>query len=76
MAILTKKLSMGGGHWYTVTGKACHTQPKTKGDGERSTTLRDARKLKLKPSVTTILGATVSPGLVTVNSGSTMQVRP
>ena len=63
MAILTKKLSMGGGHWYDANGKACHTQPKTKGDGERSTDLRDARKLSLIPSVTTILGIFAKPGL-------------
>ena len=63
MAILTKKLKTGGGHWYDANGKACHTQPKAKGDGERSTTLADARKLKLFPSVTTILGIFSKPGL-------------
>lgn len=63
MAILTKKLSTSGGHWYTVTGKAAHTQPKAKGDGERPTTLRDARKFNLIPSVTTILGVFAKPGL-------------
>jgi hypothetical protein len=63
MAILTKKLKTGGGHWYDANGKACHTQPKAKGDGERSTTLTDARKLKLFPSVTTILGIFAKPGL-------------
>ena len=63
MAILTKKLSMGGGHWYTLGGKAAHTQPKAKGDGERSTTLRDARKLNLFPSVTTILAIFAKLGL-------------
>ena len=63
MAILTKKLKTGGGHWYDANGKACHTQPKAKGDGERSTTLTDARKLKLFPSVTTILTIFAKPGL-------------
>lgn len=46
------------GHWYDKEGKPCHTQitasGKNKG-GERPTTIRDARKLDLFPSVTTIL---------------------
>lgn len=50
----------GGGHWYTQTGESKHhTQYATgarKGEW-RNTTLRDARKDNLLPSVTTVLGA-------------------
>ena len=64
MAILTAKPKRGsGGHWYTSAGKAMHTVPNAKGDGERNTTLRDARKHKLFPSVTGILGLFAKPGL-------------
>lgn len=50
-------------HWYHIDGRACHTVPRTKGDGERPTTLADARKLKLLPSVTTILNIVDKPQL-------------
>ena len=64
MAILTEKPKRGGGgHWYTREGKAMHTMPLAKGDGERNTTLRDAKKLGLFPSVTTLLGLFAKPGL-------------
>ena len=64
MAILTQKPKRGsGGHWYTREGKAMHTVPLAKGDGERNTTLRDAKKLGLYPSVTTLLGMFAKPGL-------------
>lgn len=43
------------GHWYTKDGTPCHEQPKKAGGGMRATTLADARKLNLLPSVTTIL---------------------
>lgn len=41
-------------HWYDSEGRACHTVIGTNGK-ERATTLRDARKLVLYPSVTSIL---------------------
>ena len=64
MAILTQKPKRGsGGHWYTSDGKAMHTMPLQSGDGERNTTLRDAKKLGLYPSVTTLLGLFAKPGL-------------
>jgi len=46
-------MSIESGHWYTVDGKAAHTQPtKTKGAKPiRSTTLADAKRLGLLPSV-------------------------
>ena len=47
--------SSDGGHWYTASGVPCHRIAKANGDGERNTTLRDAKKLNLFPSVTTVL---------------------
>lgn len=43
-------------HFYDKNLKACHYQPKKDGSGLRPTTIADARKLKLYPSVSTILG--------------------
>ena len=64
MAILTQKPKRGGGgHWYTATGEARHTMPRADGSGERNTTLRDAKKHRLIPSVTTLLGMFAKPGL-------------
>lgn len=57
------KQASESGHWYTKTGETAYTvEGKT---GLRSTTLRDARKLDLVPSVTTILGVAAKPGLQT-----------
>ena len=50
------------GHWYNKDGQAVHTQTKKDG-GERNTTLADARKLGLYPSVTTILKLIAKPEL-------------
>jgi hypothetical protein len=47
--------SKDSSHWYYPDGRACYKVPKADGKGERATTLRDARKLGLVPSVTTIL---------------------
>jgi len=41
-------------HWYRASGTPLHTIEMTNG-GERNTTLRDARKMNLFPSVTTVL---------------------
>lgn len=49
-------------HWYTVAGVAQHTVIGANGE-ERSTTLRDARKMNLLPSVTSILNVISKPGL-------------
>jgi hypothetical protein len=46
-----------------LDGKPCHTVPNKDGDGTRTTTLRDARKLNLLPSVTTIIGILDKPQL-------------
>jgi hypothetical protein len=50
------------GHWYDTTGKPCHWIEGANGK-QRDTTLRDARKLNLYPSVTTILGTIDKPAL-------------
>jgi PD-(D/E)XK nuclease superfamily len=53
------------GHWYHPNGEPCHTVPKKSGaPGEtRPTTLADARKLNLLPSVTTYLRILAKPEL-------------
>lgn len=50
------------GHWYTQDGEPAYTIVGANGR-ERNTTLRDARKLGLVPSVTTIIGVAARPGL-------------
>lgn len=62
MAVLTTS-KPAGSHWYDANGNPCHSQPKADGTGERITTLRDARRLGLFPSVTTILSVMAKPGL-------------
>ena len=53
-----------GGHWYAKDGSSCHEQPNKSKPGEmRSTTLRDARKLGLRPSVTGIMNIAAKPQL-------------
>lgn len=49
-------------HWYTRDGAPMYTVEAAKG-GQRNTTLRDARKLNLVPSVTTILNVAAKPAL-------------
>lgn len=51
-------------HWYTKSGEACYEVKRAKGDGMRPTTLADARKLNLLPSVTTITRVLNAPALV------------
>ncbi len=51
------------GHWYGESGKPQYTVIGANGK-ERDTTLRDARKLGLVPSVTTIIAGADKPALV------------
>jgi hypothetical protein len=51
-----------GEHWYSRDGAPCYEVEKQKG-GLRSTTLADARKLGLVPSVTTVLDVLNKPAL-------------
>jgi hypothetical protein len=50
------------GHWYTRAGEPCYEIKGANGN-MRPTTLRDARKLDLVPSVTTIIKQAAAPGL-------------
>lgn len=53
------------GHYYTRTGESAHEVPMASDPGKmRPTTIRDARKLNLLPSVTTILKEIAKPFLV------------
>jgi len=58
-----KKSNTPSSHWYKADGTPCHQLPRAKGSGLRATTLRDARKLQLFPSVTSILGIFSKPQL-------------
>lgn len=49
-------------HWYDKSGKPMYTV-KAKDGTDRATTLRDARKMGLVPSVTTIMSVAAKPGL-------------
>lgn len=50
-----RTFSKDASHWYHTDGQACHTVERADKSGRRPTTLRDARKLNLLPSVTNIL---------------------
>lgn len=50
-------------HWYFSDGRKSHECERAYGSGLRPTTLRDARKLHLLPSVTGILKVLDKPGL-------------
>lgn len=51
------------GHFYTKNGKPAYTVPKASGNGTRKTTISDARKLELQPSVTEVIGVLDKPAL-------------
>jgi hypothetical protein len=54
----------GSAHWYYPNGNPCYEQPMATKPGKmRGTTLADARKLGLLPSVTTIIGLLAKPFL-------------
>ena len=57
-----KLFSPDKAHWYQRDGVPLHTVLSAKGE-PRPTTLRDARKLSLLPSVTNILGVIAKPEL-------------
>ena len=52
-------------HWYDASGKPAHTQPTKKGakNATRATNIKDARELKLFPSVSSILKVLSNPAL-------------
>jgi hypothetical protein len=51
-------------HWYDKNGNPCYEVPNKSKGGMRPTTLRDAKKLGLYPSVTTVQGIVDKPALV------------
>ena len=57
-----KKYKSEAGHWYSPEGEPMYTIIGTNGK-ERNTTLRDAKNLKLVPSVTTIINIVAKPSL-------------
>ena len=50
-------------HWYFPDGTPLHEVPRADGKGQRPTSLRDARKFGLFPSVTNVLGVIAKPAL-------------
>ncbi|MCX6995793.1 MAG: hypothetical protein NTV49_01590 [Kiritimatiellaeota bacterium] len=64
MAVLTKN-QIKAGHWYQPDGTPAHRMVTNDGAGERVTTIKDAKRLGLYPSVTSILGILAKPGLET-----------
>jgi hypothetical protein len=64
MAILVENKNMGGGHWYQPDGTPLHQVQKADGKGLRDTTLADAKKLGLLPSVTGITDIVAKPALM------------
>ena len=61
MAEITVRASESS-HWYTREGAPKYTV-EAKNGNLRNTTLADARKMNLVPSVTTIIGCAAKPGL-------------
>ncbi len=62
MAILSK-VKTASSHWYRIDGTPVHKLPTADGRGERPTTIKDAKRLGLFPSVTGILSVLAKPGL-------------
>lgn len=60
--MLIKQTAAESGHWYSQDGSPAY-EVQAKDGTMRPTTLRDARKLGLRPSVTTVLGILAKPGL-------------
>jgi len=50
-------------HWYDTLGSPCHEVQRADGKGMRNTTLADARKLRLLPSVTNVRSVLNKPYL-------------
>lgn len=55
-------VKVAGEHWYQRDGKPAYSQ-RTKAGGSRGTDIRDARRLGLVPSVTTVLKVLAKPAL-------------
>ena len=64
--MLIKDQTSESGHWYDDQGNPAYEIIGANGK-QRNTTLRDAKKLGLLPSVTTVLGVAAKPGLTDGN---------
>ena len=64
MAILTRNM-VKSAHWYTLGGEPMHRIMKADGSGDRVTTVSDAKRLRLLPSVTSVIGILAKPALET-----------
>lgn len=62
MSLIVANVATETGHWYTKDGAPAYTIVGANGK-VRNTTLRDAKKLNLVPSVTTIIRCAAAPGL-------------
>ena len=60
--MLIKDSQSESGHWYDESGNCAYEIIGANGK-QRATTLRDAKKLGLLPSVTTVIGVAAKPGL-------------
>lgn len=60
---MTQVHSSEGGHWYSRTGEPVYQVQRADGKGLRDTTIRDAKKLGLVPSVTGIIRCASAEGL-------------
>ena len=60
----TVQITESGNHWYDADGRPRHAIHRADGKGLRPTTLADARRLALFPSVTTCLSVLARPQLV------------
>lgn len=58
----SSEIAKESGHWYDKDGNPAYTYKNAKGE-EKNTTLRQARKANLFPSVTTIMKIKAAPGL-------------
>lgn len=63
MTTLARPNTEQSSHWYTQDGQPCHTVKCSTKDGDRPTTIADAKKLGLVPSVTNVLGLLRKPAL-------------
>lgn len=61
---MSDTIATESGHWYDTSGRPCYSIIGANGK-ERPTTLRDARKLNLCPSVTEIIKCAAKPSLET-----------
>jgi hypothetical protein len=62
MALIAEQWANSSGHWYGLDGEPCY-EIVGKNGNRRNTTLADARKLSLVPSVTTVMREMAKPNL-------------